>query len=138
MNSKIIFLKANNNQEKLLAITTTVQKHFDQAQNLLIYCSNEEAANYLDSLLWKMPEESFLPHKIADQPCHDKVVITCQPQNINQATVLINLSTTLHPHFNTYQVVYDLYDETHPVKLELSKARQSSYHKEGYEFKCYD
>ena len=132
INSKIIFLKASNNQEKLLSLITTVQKHFDAAEKVLIYVPSNEASTYIDTLLWRMPEESFLPHKIANEPCQEHVVITCQKENLNQAAVLINLSQDLHPHFDAFPIVYDSYDETHPVKLEHSKARQSKYHEKGY------
>jgi len=132
MNSKIIFLKARETQEKLLNITATIQNHFDLAQKVLVYAPSDEAAKYLNLLLWKMPEDSFLPHKIANRACRDPVVITCQKENLNQATVLINLNMILHPHLDAFHLVYDIYDETHPVKLEHSKARQSKYHEKGY------
>lgn len=125
--SRITFLKVKTNQEKLESITKIVERHFDLAQNILISTPNEQVANYIDQLLWRMTEESFIPHTIATAPCHDAVIITSTAENFNQASVLINLCPGCPPSFNEFTTVYELYDLTHPEKEALSKSRHESY-----------
>lgn len=125
--SRITFLKVKTNQEKLVSITKIVERHFDSAQNILISTPNDQVANYIDQLLWRMTEESFIPHKIATEPCKDAVIITSTPENFNEASVLINLCPGCPPSFNEFTTVYELYDLTHPEKEALSKSRHESY-----------
>ena len=125
--SRITFLKVATNQEKLVTITKIVERHFDLAQNILISTPNDQVSNYIDQLLWRLSEESFVPHTIATTSCQDAVIITSTSENLNQATVLINLCPTSHPSFNDFSIVYELYDLTHPEKEASSKARHESY-----------
>lgn len=131
-NLKITFLKISNNQEKLLSLVQIVQKQFDLGLKTLIACETDQVALFLDELLWRFSDESFLPHLIANESCDERIVITTSPNNINQATVLINLHQTPHPNFKEFNKIFELYDETHPIKEEASKIKRSFYQSEGF------
>jgi len=120
---KINILKVKSNHEKLQKLCQTVQYHFEKKEQLLIAVPNEEVARYIDQLLWKLPQDSFLPHKIASKECDINVIITTSMSNLNQAKVLINLLPGIHPLTSQFQIIYELYDETDPAKEMLSKER---------------
>lgn len=125
--SRITFLKVSTNQEKLVTLTKIVERHFDMGHKVLVFTPNAQVATYMDQLLWRLPEESFIPHKIANETCHDAIVITNSHENLNQAGVLINLCPSCHPSYHDFNTVYELYDQTHPEKEALSKQRQAHY-----------
>lgn len=129
---KINFLRVTNNQEKLFVLTKIIQKHFDLNHKVLILCETQEVATYIDQLIWRLPEDSFLPHAIANEASNEAVVITCQKENLNNASILLNLCNEINPAFEAYQTVYELYDETHPVKAESSKQRNAAYQGQGF------
>lgn len=132
MNSKIIFLKVATNQNKLFSLTKVIQKQFDLNEHILIFVPTNEVAQYIDQLIWRLPQESFIPHIVSDTPCNNPVVITSKNENLNKATVLINLSQNVNTNFHEFHTVYELYDMTHPSKEELSKARHLSYSERGF------
>lgn len=132
MSPTIIFLKVTTNQEKLLSLTKIIQKHFDLSDQTLIFTPTDEIARYIDHLIWRLPEDSFIPHIISNEPCKDSVVITSKKENINKAQVLINLAQDAYSPCQEFQIVYELYDQTHPSKEESSKQRHASYINSGY------
>ncbi len=129
---KITFLKVTSAQEKLLRLTETIQKHFDLGHKIQIFCETDPVATYMDELLFRFKAESFIPHRIANEICDDFVVITCKLSNLNEALVLINLGNSVHEKFQDYQMIYELYDETHPVKENASRSRNSHYQTQGF------
>lgn len=111
------------------------QHHFLQGDSILIVVPNQEAAVFIDQLLWKRPEESFLPHVIASSPIKERVVITTRKENLNKARVLFNLCPEACPFANEFEEVYELHDETQADKLELSQKRRDTYVAAGYEIR---
>lgn len=126
-NTDIIFIKVADNQSKLQKITDKVQKHFDLGHHILISVPNDDVALYVDQLLWKMPIDSFIPHKIINSQSNERIGISTIQENLNKAKVLINLCPQAFENYNQFEVVYELFDETHPSKTELSIQRQSAY-----------
>ena len=88
---------------------------------------NQEAAQFVDHLLWRLPEESFIPHCISEVPLDEWIVISPKNENLNRAEILFNLSPKANPHYTVFKKVYDFFDETDPMKTELSKQRQAFY-----------
>lgn len=128
----IIFLKAPDNASKMAHICMTIQSHFDQGHRVLITVPSMEAAHYVDQLLWRYPEESFLPHVISQKPLKESVLITTEQENLNQATVLFNLCPAASPICAQFTTVYELFDETHLEKLRLSEIRHKAYQAQGF------
>lgn len=131
-NTKIIFLVVSSNSQKVGCICQHIQLHFNQGQSVLIVAPSVQAVEYLDDLLWKNPPDSFLPHLVSQDPIQEKVVITSLHENLNQASVLMNLCPQISPIAHQFDIVYELYDETQPEKLEQSKHRQKLYVEMGY------
>lgn len=128
---KIYFLRVADAAAKLNAICQTTHKYFSKKEALAILVPSQEAALYIDQLLWKQPHDSFLPHAIVTAPSQDLVAISTSSLNFNQAQVLINLCPEI-PSNLEYAIIYDLLDLTHPAKEQLSLARQSGYQNLGY------
>lgn len=126
------FLRAADNNTKLRHICETVAKHFFQQESILIAVGTNEVATYIDQLLWRIPEMGFIPHMIANTPVKERIVITLEQSNLNQATVLFNLRPQIAVNSHEFLVIYDLLDMTHPEKERLSRERQRSYQATGF------
>ena len=133
---EVHFLRVTDNQEKLFKICQVVHHYFDLNKSILILVPNQEVASYIDQLLWKTPEESFLPHSIVEAPSDDKVAIACSPTNFNNASIIMNLTTEIHP-FNEYEVTIELFDETHSSKKDLSKQKIERYKQQQVKISYY-
>lgn len=133
---KVTFYHVKDNGAKIQLICTKAQEAFYQGKRLLIAVPNLQAAQYIEALLWRSPEESFMPHVIADTPTSEWIAITLQEQhNVNQAARLLNLCPNPSPLYQQVEEVYDLYDETHPQKSELSQQRLRFYQSKGLQIK---
>lgn len=128
----VIFLSVKDNASKIARICETVHHHFELKEHLLILVPSEEAAKYIDQLLWRFPEESFLPHSYTNKASKDLVTITTQLKNLNESSILFNLCPEVSLISQEFKKIYDLFDETHPQKLQLSQQRESIYHTRGY------
>jgi DNA polymerase-3 subunit chi len=121
-----------DNSAKIQLICTKAQEAVKYEKRLLIAVPNLQAAQYIDALLWRTPPESFIPHIISDTPITEWIAITMQEQcNVNQATRLFNLCPSPSALYQQVEEVYDLFDETHPQKTELSQQRLRHYQAKG-------
>lgn len=128
MSVKVTFYRIKNNAAKIQLICTKTQEAFQHEKRLLISVPNLQAAQYVDTLLWKLPEEGFLPHVIADTATSEWIAITMQDKhNINQASCLLNLCSTPSPLYPHVEEIIEIWDETHPQKMELSQQRFQFY-----------
>lgn len=130
--SKVIFYQVKDNGAKIKLIYTKAQEAYKLEKRLLIIVPNFEAAQYVETLLWREPIDSFMPHVVADTSTSEWIAITMQDQhNVNQATSLLNLCPTPPSIYSQFNEVYELYDETHPQKSALSQERLQYYKSQG-------
>lgn len=127
----ILFIEVKDNLTKLEKIIEIAHKHYKKNEPVLISVPNSEAAIYLDQLLWRSPEESFLPHSVTDKPSPDPLIITYTHSNPNHAKILINLCSTHSPISLQFTLIYELLDKTHPDKESNSLLRKSFYQESG-------
>lgn len=131
-NPLIIFITVRDNATKLHFIGATSLESLQTKNRLLITTPNLQAANYVDLLLWKSPEESFIPHIVSDMPTNEWIVITLQDRiNNNRASRLLNLCNNPSPLYSSVHEVYEFYDETHPEKLRVSQEKLRFYESLG-------
>lgn len=128
---QITFLRAADNAAKLRHICETVAKHFYQQEAILIAVGSNEVATYVDQLLWRLPEEGFIPHAIANAPTKERIVITTEQNNLNQASIVFNLRAQAISGIHAFHEIYDLLDLTHPDKERASRQRQAAYRAAG-------
>jgi DNA polymerase III subunit chi len=132
MFTEVIFFTVKDNSGKVQWICQKVQEAMQNEKRLLITVPSEEAASYLDTLLWKTPEESFVPHIISRSPNSEWVVIsTLSTHNLNQAQYLINLSLPPSPIYHHFEKIFELYDLTHPQKQQASDEKLAYYQSKG-------
>lgn len=125
---QVTFHPVKSNADKLKVISELVGEAFAAGHKILITVPSPEAATYIDQLLWRMPEESFVPHVVAAKAVPNRIVIAVNPaENFNQAQVLVNLSPTVSPIVDQFAFVRELLDETDATKAEQSAQRQAHY-----------
>lgn len=123
----ILFHTVTDNNSKLSRIAHIVQEHFYKKDKILIFVPSDEAATFLDQLLWRLPEGSFLPHAIVKGPSNERIAVTTVSENVNHANVLINLVQAVPAHAQQFERIHELMDLTHPAKKELSEKRLEEY-----------
>lgn len=127
----IYFIEVKDNQTKTRKLCETLQHHYIQGHSILVLAPSDEAARYVDELLWRYPKESFLPHQIIQKPASNKVAITKVQENLNKAQILFNLCPQASPHCEQFETVYEFQDGTTPEKLQQSKERKAFYENKG-------
>lgn len=133
----IIFFHVRENSKKLSKIVEIAQNHFEKGDKLQIIASDQKALEFVNQLLWKVPEESFLPHVISQIPVKDPIVLTKSRENLNQAKYLFNLCPTPLLFESPYKKIYEFEDQTTQTKEILSKRRYSAYREAGYHIEAY-
>lgn len=128
---KVFFFHIKDNQAKIRCICTQVQDSIEKGKKVLITVPNQEAASYIDLLLWRFPEESFLPHLVMSKPTKEWIAITITDQNVNGATRLLNLCPMISPLHMQFEEIYELYDETHLQKATISQKKLEEYQSRG-------
>lgn len=137
--SLVKFLRVSSNTQKIEKLLSVIENHFAKTEKILIVVPNQEAADFLDQLLWKNPIESFLPHTISNQDSQDPIVITTLIKNINSAVIIINLHQD--PAFSLNEnsrCIYELLDEMHPEKKAFSLDKYKMYESRGYAVQIID
>ena len=123
---RIVFFQVKNAADKVRLLADTAQSHFAKKEKFIIFAEDDRAIEYVDSLLWKYPQVSFLPHAIAENPCPDPIVVTKVKKNLNEARFAFNLCPT-PLLIEGFRIIYDLEDATLPNKKLLSQARFDAY-----------
>jgi len=127
----IILFQVSNNREKLNAMIRIAQESFNKKNPLLIRLPHQKALEYVDTLLWRSPKDSFLPHVVTDNPCQDLIVLTTSETNPNQAHTIFNLC--VHPVLNEDLFFTRIYEfENNKKKDALDQKRYQRYRSQGY------
>jgi DNA polymerase IIIc chi subunit len=126
---QIFFISVSDNLSKLSIIGKVCQKHFLLRESIQIQVQDENSAKFIDDLLWKNPIVSFLPHNIASSECNEKIIITTTPRNLNQASILINLTSKASTIVDEFALIYELLDKTNQEKHQFSLEKIKTYEK---------
>lgn len=106
--------------------------HFEKKEPFLILAPNQTAIEFVDALLWRMPEESFLPHVVSEFPCSDLLVLSTAMVNLNRAAQVFNLLQD--PIFLEHPIktIYEFEDLTSIDKKQFSQQKYLAYRQAGY------
>lgn len=126
-NTRVIFYQVRDAAAKLKFICEMAQTHFEKQEPFLILVEDAKAQEFVDELLWKFPETSFLPHVVCDETTKDFVAITKTKNNVNQARVAFNLCPTPLLIDTPFRIIYEFEDLTNPSKSKLSSLRFDAY-----------
>lgn len=125
---KVVFFPVKDTSTKLSKICQTALSHFEKKEHFLIIAANHTALDFIDHLLWRLPEESFLPHTMTDMPSKDLICLSLEKTNINQASYVFNLlSEPLFMQDDYVKTIYEFEDMTSPDKQKSSKERYMAY-----------
>lgn len=126
---RVTFFQVKNDGEKRERIIRLAEEYFEKKEPLLIRLPHEKALEYVDLLLWRTPQESFLPHAIKDEPCKDFIVLTTTEKNPNSARSVLNL--TPQPLPTTFLKIYELEDLASTHKHHSAQERYKAYKAAG-------
>ena len=117
---------------KLQRIAEAAQSHFEKKEPFLILVEDSRSQQFVDELLWKIPETSFLPHIASDDPVKDLIAISKMKKNVNGARVAFNLCPTPLLIEGPFRIIYEFEDLTSPSKKSLSSLRFDAYKQAGF------
>jgi len=132
MTARVTFFQVKNDGEKRERIIRLVEEYFEKKEPLLIQLPHQKALEYVDLLLWRSPQESFLPHAIKDETCKDLIVLTTSSNNPNSARSVLNLSP--EPIDNkkfSFIKIYELEDLASTHKNHTAQERYKVYKSAG-------
>lgn len=131
-NTRVVFFQVRDNASKLKRIVETAHSHFEKKEPILILVEDDRSASFVDELLWKMPETSFLPHVAADNAVTDLIAIAKIKKNLNNAPIAFNLCPTPLLIEGPFRIIYEFEDLTTPHKKSLSSLRYDAYKGAGH------
>ena len=104
-------------------VCNLVEEAYNQENNILLLCENEESCENLDELLWTFKDVSFIPH---EKKLNNKILT----QHINltkkkQSLILMNLTYSFPDFLETHDRVIEMsgYDEDSRQKARLNFKR---------------
>ena len=104
---------------KLSKICEIAKLHLEKKEPLLILVPDSAALDFASNLLWRHPEEAFLPH-----PTH---LLTIATEAKEDGHSLLNLRPIPYTEKFFFKTIYELEDYTSSERLQLSKARYQHY-----------
>jgi len=129
--NRVTFFQVTNDQMKRTRIVSIAHEYFEKKQPLLFKLPHKKALEYLDLLLWRIPQDSFLPHLIKDSPCSDLIVLTSSEENPNKARSVFNL--TGEPITNpVFTSIYTFEDLSSTEKNTVAQQHYHAYKSLGY------
>jgi DNA polymerase IIIc chi subunit len=126
MKQRVVLLEVTSNQKKISLLFDILKNHFEKKEHIILFVADDKSMKYVDELLWKIPEQSFLPHSCHNDKTDDFIIITKKRDNLSGAKFAFNLSPTplLQKEF---LVIYDFDDKTAPHKKMLSQKKFQAY-----------
>jgi DNA polymerase-3 subunit chi len=125
--TRVVFFQVRDSKSKLQRLCETARSHFAKKEHFLILVEDEKGASFVDDLLWKLPETSFLPHAVAESETRDWIAIAREKKNVNGARVAFNLCSTPLLIDGPFRIIYEFEDLTAPSKKQLSSLRFDAY-----------
>ncbi len=124
MKPSLVLLAVKDPAAKLQKICETALHHFSRGEPLWILVPEKNAQEFVDALLWRLPEESFLPHGSPTD------LITISTQKPVDTPHVFNLLST--PYLEGAKTIYDFEDLTTVEKRENSKKKYYAYRDAGF------
>lgn len=129
---RVTFFQVKSDGEKRERIIRLAEEYFEKKEPLLIQLPHQKALEYVDLLLWRSPQESFLPHAIKDEPSKDFIVLTTSGNNPNKARSILNLSPDPVDNQNlSFMKIYELEDLASTHKNHSAQERYKAYKNAG-------
>ena len=138
---KVNFLTAGQSEEVALSFACElVGKLYlnslkrDQVDMINLRCFDANQAHAIDKLLWQIPENLFIPHKlINDKDCKDCKVEISYPgtRTIKNYDFLINLNPQLPSNYRDFRETYQIVIKDDSSLQEKARASYKKCLKDG-------
>lgn len=125
--SKVVFFTVKTAIEKLHTIVHVAQEYLEKKEALLILVPDQAALDFVDELLWRLPEEGFIPHPTS--------FIQIESET-KEAVAIFNLKPSAF--LGGSYTIFELEDYTSVEKLQLSKQRYAAYKDARYAISSFD
>jgi len=119
----VVFFTVKDTAAKLRKIAEVAQEYLGKKELLLILVPDQAALEFVDELLWRLPEEGFLPHPTT------LLQIDTQAR---EAIAIFNLKPLPYLEKPYVHTIFEFEDYTSTEKLQLSKQRYASYRDAHY------
>ncbi|MBF0423078.1 MAG: DNA polymerase III subunit chi [Magnetococcales bacterium] len=106
---------------------------YDRNLKACVVVADMEHARRLDTMLWTMESDSFLPHgacRGADSPRHP-IILCTEPSDVNGASVLILAHGRFEDRFADFDQTLDFVVDHTPEGLQTSRGRYRRYRDAG-------
>jgi DNA polymerase III subunit chi len=123
-------LQAQGKDERLQFTARLVDKAWQQGCKVLIRTANAAMAEELDTLLWHIKPESFIPHS-REPAAEDPVVICLNSTNPPHGELLINLADSVPEDFGHFQRLAEIVVQI-PDVLAATRLLFGHYREQGY------
>jgi len=136
MVSSLIFFVESPSSEQRLLLCRWVEHFHAQKRQIQIVADSTMAARHLDTMLWTFSDESFIPHRIAEQPITGplptEVLITVGEVYVRGCQILvadspIGLDFMKHFAWSVHFVLQDDSERKQESRILWQKARERGF-----------
>ncbi|MBX9923464.1 MAG: DNA polymerase III subunit chi [Rhabdochlamydiaceae bacterium] len=124
---KVFYFSVADANAKIQILTKIVTAHFLKKEKIQILVPDLKTLTFVDSLLWKEPRESFLPHSVQTED-----FITISTETTDLCPIIFNLCPTPCPSTEMLKTLYELEDVSHPQKKMIFQQKFAEYQKKGW------
>lgn len=115
------------------------EKVYESGQTAFIRVPDQQGAEQLDALLWSFREDSFIPHRRADQGNeqgkHNLPIIIGEGEATPARDVLINISAHSEPAPERFERIAEVFSESDENARTQARERWRHYQERGFTLK---
>ncbi len=123
---QVCYFTVADAKTKVKILTQIATNHFLKKEKIQILVPDLKTLDFVDSLFWKEPAESFLPHSSQEE---DFVTLSTEPTS---SSIVFNLCSSPYPSSETLKTLYELEDISHPQKKAVFEHKFLEYQKRGW------
>lgn len=116
------------------ALPALLEKVLAGGYKAVVRCENRQRLEQLDDALWNFEKTAFLPHDLMEEgkAKDTPIALTSEPENPNQANILITISGASAEDKDTFERVLDIF-EGNDVQRTAARTRWKTFKQEGAE-----
>ena len=122
--------------ERLTYVARLAQKALKQNLQVLICADSAEATQAISNALWAAIPESFLAHRLIQEP-HYSLQIGTTDECGEHHQVLINLASSIPTYFSRFERVFEVVTQQ-PEILPVTRQHYRYYADHGYSISRHD
>lgn len=121
------------NSEQHNAIASIVCSLYEKKRRCSVFCQDQNQAEMIDEVLWQLPTDRFVPHKIGHEGDHKPapIELNWQLQRRWSGSPIINLAPQFQRDLLAFPIVYDFVPVQETDK-QLARERYKHYREGGF------